>query len=354
MSIYWRKMATTQNCTKKNSVDLKMRQMLFDLISMAWKRKGFLFYVVLIPLSYFYRIVTTIRRRAYRHGILKAKSLAVPVIVVGNIHVGGSGKTPVVIWLVEHLKALGYHPGVISRGYRGTYRFVSPVQPNSDPIVVGDEPVLIAQRTGCPVWVGAKRVEVGKALLEAHPECNIIISDDGLQHYGLKRDIEIAVIDTTNKFTHHLIPAGPLREPISRLNTVDFIICHGDQTFGKSYQMRLEGAVFYNLQDPSQTAIAKDFKGKTIKALAGIGKPERFFTHLQKLGLSFASVSFEDHHEFTAGDISQIDSDVLIMTEKDAVKCKPFAQAHFWVLPVVANINAGMMQDIQQKLATIH
>lgn len=331
-----------------------MRQLLFEFISKAWKRKNVLFYLVLIPLSYFYRLVTSLRRRAYRHGILKTKALPVPVIVVGNIHMGGSGKTPVVIWLVEKLRALGYQPGVISRGYKGTYRFVSPVQANSDPVVVGDEPVLIAQRTLFPVWVGANRVDVGHALLEAHPECNIIISDDGLQHYRLKRDIEIAVIDTTNPFTHYLIPAGPLREPISRLNTVDFIICHGEQTVGQSYQMQLEGAVFYNLQDPSKTATAKDFKGKTIKALAGIGKPERFFTHLQKLGLSFASVSFEDHHEFTAGDISQIDSDILIMTEKDAVKCKVFAQAHFWVLPVQATIDAGLIHAIQQKLALAH
>jgi tetraacyldisaccharide 4'-kinase len=329
-----------------------MRQLLFEFISKAWKRKNVLFYLVLIPLSYFYRLVTSIRRRAYRHGILKTKALPVPVIVVGNIHMGGSGKTPVVIWLVEQLRALGYQPGVISRGYRGTYRFVSPVQSNSDPVVVGDEPVLIAQRAQCPVWVGADRVEVGKALLAAHPECNILISDDGLQHYRLKRDIEIAVLDTTNPFTHYLLPAGPLREPISRLNTVDFIICHGDITVGKSYQMLLVGTQFYNLLDPTITATAKDFKGKSIKAFAGIGKPTRFFEHLQKLGLSFASVSFEDHHEFTAADVSQIDSDILIMTEKDAVKCKAFAQSHFWVLPVQASIDTGIMNEIQQKLAT--
>jgi tetraacyldisaccharide 4'-kinase len=325
-----------------------------EIIQHAWRHKNALFYLVLTPLSWLFAAITALRRSAYRHGLLKSYALPVPIIVVGNINVGGSGKTPVTIWLVNQLKQHGYKPAVISRGYGGSATQATSVTPASLPSIVGDEPVLIASRSQCPVWIGADRVQVATELLKAHPECNVMISDDGLQHYRLKRDIEIAVVDASvPPEAAYLLPAGPLREPKSRLNTVDAIVCNGEKTMDSAFQMQLVGEQFYNLSDFKITAIATDFKHKSIVALAGIGKPERFFEHLRNLGLNFASASFEDHYAFTAEDLAKIDCDILIMTEKDAVKCKPFSKPHYWVLPVAASIDAGLMPLILSKLAKV-
>jgi tetraacyldisaccharide 4'-kinase len=328
-------------------------------IQRAWQRKNALFYLVLIPLSWLFALLVSLRRLGYQFGLLKSFALPVPVIIIGNINVGGSGKTPAVIWLVNQLKQQGYKPAVISRGYGGSATQATSVTPASLPSIVGDEPVLIASRSLCPVWIGADRVQVGQALLKAHPECNVIISDDGLQHYRLKRDVEIAIVDATMlPQGAYLLPAGPLRESPSRLNTVDAIVCNAkkniETTFQvQMFQMQLVGEQFYNLKDSKITATADDFKRKSIKALAGIGKPERFFEHLRNLGLNFASASFEDHYAFTAEDLAKIDCDILIMTEKDAVKCKAFAKPHYWVLPVEASIDAALMPVILSKLAKV-
>lgn len=334
-----------------------------ELIQKAWQRKNALFYIIfyfiLVPLSWLFAAVISLRRKAYLVGLLKSHKIPVPVIVVGNITVGGNGKTPVVMYLVEQLRKHGYQPAVISRGYGGSAKLPTSVNMNSKPSEVGDEPVLIASRSACPVFVGANRVLAATELLKAHPECNVIISDDGLQHYRLQRDVEIAVTQPENLQTGQdnmrLVPAGVLREPQTRLNTVDAVICNGEvvdskQAQAKTFSMQLVGEQFYNLLDNHITARAADFKCKSIKAMAGIGKPARFFAQLNKLGLSFASISFEDHHAFTAQELAKIDCDVLIMTEKDAVKCKPYAQAHHWVLPVEASIDAGLLPLILSKL----
>lgn len=321
-----------------------------ELIQDAWKQKSSLYYLILVPLSWLFGLLTWLRRLAYQYGILKTQRLSVPVIIVGNINVGGSGKTPAVIWLVGQLIKSGFKPGVISRGYGGSARLPTKVTATSDASLAGDEPVLIANRCGCPVYVGENRVEVGRALLDAHPECNVIISDDGLQHYCLARDVEIAVVDGESlRPNARLLPAGPLRESHSRLNKVDAIICNGEN-ISSTFQMQLVGERFYNLADPSITATAGDFNRKIVRAIAGIGKPERFYDHLCDLGLTFTSVSFEDHHAYTAKDLTEIECDILVMTEKDAVKCKPFAQAHHWVLPVEAQIDDALLPLILTKL----
>ena len=322
-----------------------------EVIETAWRRKNALFYFVLTPLSWLFGLITSVRRFAYKEGFFKSYALPVPVIVVGNINVGGSGKTPVVMWLVAQLAKDGYRPAVISRGYGGNVKLPTSVNASSQASLVGDEPVLIKNRCDCPVWVGADRVAVATALLKAHPECNVIISDDGLQHYRLKRDVEIAVVDAEHHHKHaRLLPAGQLREPLTRLNKVDAIVCNGQKTDESFYEMQLIGEQFYNLTDVETHAVAADFKRKTIKAMAGIGKPARFFEHLRQLGLTFVSVSFDDHYPFSAQDLEKIDCDVLIMTEKDAVKCKPFAQPHHWVLPVEASIDKALMPLVLEKL----
>ena len=324
-----------------------------EVIQTAWRHKNALYYFVLKPLSWLFGLLTSIRRFAYKEGFFKSYALPVPVIVVGNINVGGSGKTPVVMWLVAQLTKNGYSPAVISRGYGGSVKAPTSVNASTPASLVGDEPVLIKNRCSCPVWVGANRVEVATALLKAHPECNVMISDDGLQHYRLKRDVEIAVVDAEHHQKYaRLLPAGQLREPLSRLNNVDAIVCNGQKSDEAFYQMQLVGDKFYNLADVETHAVAADFKRKTIKAMAGIGKPARFFEHLRQLGMTFVSVSFDDHYPFSAQDLANIDCDVLVMTEKDAVKCKPFAQPHHWVLPVEASIDAALLPLILAKLVS--
>lgn len=331
--------------------------MLPVLIQTAWRRENALYYLVLVPISWLFAAITALRRFAYKVGILKSYQLPVPVIVVGNINMGGNGKTPVVMWLVQQLSNKGFQPAVISRGYGGSVSVPTSVNADSLASVVGDEPVLIASKCTCPVWVGVDRVHVATELLKTHPKTNILISDDGLQHYRLKRDIELVVVQPeARNYKPRLLPAGPLREPLARLNTVDAVVRNGKINAGEKtkiseFEMQLVGEQFYNLLDPEVKASAADFKRKTIKAMAGIGKPTRFFAHLSQMGLAFASVSFDDHHAFSAQDLANIDCDVLIMTEKDAVKCKAFAKPHHWVLPVQAEIEEGLLILILNKLA---
>ena len=339
-----------------------MSNLTLETIEQAWRKKNALFYGVLIPLSWFFGGITALRRLAFKIKLLKSYALPVPVIVVGNINIGGSGKTPVVIWLVEQLKAQGYTPAVISRGYGGVVKRPTDVQASSNPVDVGDEPVLIANRCQCPLMVGADRVHTSLELLKAYPACNVIISDDGLQHYRLKRDVEIAVTSDQSLLNAHLLPAGQLREPLNRLKTVDAIVkntvlnqdfesANYLDTLPNSFSMQLIGDEFYNLANPFLKAKPQDFKRKTIQALAGIGNPHRFFEHLQKMGMTFAGSSFDDHHAFSQQDIAKFDCDVLIMTEKDAVKCKPYAMAHHWVLPVNAQIETSLMTLILAKIS---
>lgn len=324
-----------------------------DLILRAWQHKNVFYYLVLMPLSWIFSLLASLRRWGYQIGLLRSHKLSVPVMIVGNINMGGSGKTPAVIWLVAQLKKEGYSPGVISRGYGVKSGQPMAVQKTSIAKEVGDEPLLIARRSDCPVWVGINRVEAGKALLQGHPECDVIISDDGLQHYRLKRDIEIAVVDEQTKSDGRLLPAGPLREPFSRLKTVDAVISNGQKTVSNAFEMQFSSQTFYNLADPALSVRRSHFKDKAVAALAGIGKPERFFEHLKNLGLSFKSLSFKDHHAFTVQELEGITCDALIMTEKDAVKCEVFAKPHHWVLPVAASMDAELMPLLLKKLKTV-
>ncbi len=308
-----------------------------------WQTLG-LAQVFLLPLAGLFAVISASRRWLYAHQWLASHKLAVPVIVVGNISVGGTGKTPLVIYLAHQLKLAGLKPGIISRGYGGSTS--GEVTANSQPADVGDEPVLIAQRSACPVWVNAQRVAAGRALLQAYPACNVLISDDGLQHYALQRDVEIAVQARRSFGNQLLLPAGPLREKIARLQTVDAIVDAGsDLAFGFDalgglppvFAMALQGAQFESLNDAS-TQPAHYFADKNLVAIAGIGNPQAFFNHLSHLGLQFASVSFADHHAFSAQDFAAYAQKTILMTEKDAIKCKAFKLADAWYLPVTANI----------------
>lgn len=315
-----------------------------------------LWHVLLLPLSWLFFVLSSVRKFLFQVNLLKSHSLPVPVIVVGNITVGGTGKTPLVIWLAEQLKLAGYKPGIISRGYGGSSRQTKEVFADSPPVEVGDEPVLLAARTHCPVYVNANRVEAGKALLAAHPECDVIISDDGLQHYRLKRDVEIVVVDGAKGFGNGmLLPAGPLRERISRLTDVDAIVTNGQSQKTlpvgiTSLEMQLKSGNFYNLGNPGKICNEQYFTGQDVLAIAGIGNPTRFFQQLQNLGIHFKSKAYPDHHAFSASDFASENSDIILMTEKDAVKCRAFAQPNFWVLPVNAVIKNDLMTIVLNKL----
>jgi tetraacyldisaccharide 4'-kinase len=306
--------------------------------------------LALLPLSWVFCTQATLRHWLHLRGNPSRPRLPVPVIVVGNISVGGTGKTPLVIWLAELLKASGFKTGIISRGYGGkAAQWPQRVTGESDPYLVGDEPVLIAKRCHCPTVVAPRRTEAARALL-AQYDCDVLISDDGLQHYGLIRDIEIVVVDGDRGLGNGwCLPAGPLRERPVRLRDVDFVVTQGASD-SADYTMMLRGKCLVNLCDRGITRSLNKFLRKPVHAVAGIGNPARFFDRLTAGGLQIQAHAFPDHHRFTKADIDFGDRRPVLMTEKDAVKCRGFARPHHWYLPVSAVLSECFAQQVLGKL----
>ncbi len=357
----------------------------------CWYRIGWL-HLILLPTSWLFRALAALRRRLYKSGILTSYKLPAPVVVIGNISVGGTGKTPLTLAIAQQLSDAGFHPIIVSRGFGGTL-VQQPVTSSSTADQVGDEPLLMARRGICPVWVGRDRVATAKQALQACPQCDVVLCDDGLQHYRLQRDVEICVIDGVRRFGNgYLLPAGPLREPVSRLKTVDAVVVNGGnlralspnsppypqgaslpgtrccaattaRQAGESdsvslrddlvnqYAMQLSGDIFYNLNNPEQTAAAQDLQGLRLHAVAGIGHPQRFFDHLKSLGLTVTPHAFADHHPYKTADLVFNECDALLLTEKDAVKCAAFADEKFWVLRVDALIDPALTAQLLRKIA---
>lgn len=330
-----------------------------------WQRRG-LAAVLLLPASLLFALLGGLRRLAYRRGWLKRERLPVPVVVIGNIIVGGSGKTPLTLWLADELRRAGRRPGIISRGYaaQGAAHAVREVHADSDAGEVGDEPLLLKRRSGLPVFVGRDRAAAGRALLAAHPDCDLLLSDDGLQHYRLMRDMEIALVDGRGLMNGWLLPAGPLREPGRRLAQVAALVLNGANARAPAaakqvpaFVMQLSGATFQRLDAAETRCAATDLQGLKLAAIAGIAVPERFFQHLAGLGLQFSRHVFPDHHRYTAAELAAVQSetqaDALLMTEKDAVKCGVYRHClslcPIWVLPVTAQVaragHAGSRAD---------
>lgn len=310
----------------------------------AWYHGAWWLYL-LRPAEAVFRAVASVRRTLYRNGLLPIYNAPVPVVVVGNITVGGTGKTAVVIALVEHLQQRGIRVGVISRGY-GAKELVAPVEvtAHSTPHQCGDEPLLIHRRTRCPCWVAASRAAAARALL-AQAEVDILISDDGLQHYALGRDMEIALLDsergTGNGFC---LPAGPLREPVSRLQSVDYVLYRNGTDAGCS--VHYTSTALINLgsgqrRSPSPTGLAGEVHG-----VAGLGQPAQFFDTLRGLGFTVREHSFPDHHGYTARDFSGMGHMPVIMTEKDAVKCRGLAGENVWYLTIDAQLPAAVTSAV--------
>ncbi len=286
-------------------------------------------------------------------GWLAAEQLPVPVVVIGNIVAGGAGKTPLTLWLAQRLSDLGRKPGIVSRGYGRDGGAVRKVGAGDTASAVGDEPLLLAQRTTCPVVVGTDRVAAAHVLLQAHPECDLILCDDGLQHYRLRRDLEIAVIDRRGLMNGWPLPAGPLREPAARLARVDALVLNDTEwppiAGVPAYRMQLSGERFYRLDKPDLTCVAGDFAGRKLHAVAGIGEPQRFFDHLAALGLSCEPHAFPDHHRYVGADLD-FAGDAILTTEKDALKCAGLSEMLIWVLPVDAVIDPDLARFVLDSL----
>lgn len=320
---------------------------LADTLTAAWYGKGATPWWT-APLAALYGGVTRLRRRLYRIGWLSSVRLPVPVVVVGNISVGGTGKTPLTIALAEALRARGWRPGVVSRGYGGSEAGPVLLDAAADPARFGDEPCLI-RATGTPVAIGRDRPAAARLLLDAG--CDVILADDGLQHYRLRRDVEICVIDGARRFgNRRLLPAGPLREPLARLDEVDFRVCNGGTAENSEVPMRLEGGSARALRDGA-TQLLEAFRGKRVHALAGIGHPQRFFDDLRAHGLDVVEHPLPDHHAYTPGDLDFGDTAPLLMTEKDAVKCAAFAPPQAWAVPVRAVLPETFFDALAAKLA---
>jgi len=319
----------------------------------GWQQPNIVSYL-LWPLSLLYRGIMQLRWWAYRLNVFTHYRAPVPVIVVGNISVGGTGKTPIVVYLVEQLRQQGFQPGVISRGYGGNAQvYPLMVKATTPAAECGDEPALITQRTQVPMVVGPNR-RASIELLLSKASCDVIISDDGLQHYALARDVELCIIDATSPFKNpFLLPAGPWRESRQRLSRVNFVVEHHTQAPNTS-----GWAMWLNAQPPLKVSDQTVFESANfnkhltkVHAVAGIGNPQRFFNTCRGLGFELIEHSFADHHAYQASDLAFSDDLPVLMTEKDAVKCKAFAVNKNWYyVPVEAQLTEGFIKLVISKL----
>jgi tetraacyldisaccharide 4'-kinase len=307
--------------------------------------------ILLLPLSALFWVLSALRRTFFRLHIKPLVDIPVPVIVVGNISIGGNGKTPLVVYLAKRLRQEGYNPGVLSRGYGGkNASYPMTVEQISKVDVVGDEAILMRQHINCPLVVDPVRPRGAMELVDKH-RCDVIICDDGLQHYALSREIEIVVIDGQRRCGNKLLlPAGPLREGIWRLDTVDFSVLNGGIVTNGEYLMSLEAGKLINVKYPNKSLSINDLSSP-VTALAGIGNPQRFFSLLEKKRVKLQNqISFVDHHAFSKKDIP---SGTVIMTEKDAVKCTQIAHDDCWYLPVSARLTSQFESQLVKKLKQV-
>lgn len=305
---------------------------------------------LLLPFSAIYWFLHNLRRMLYSAGLLRTVRINVPVIVVGNLTVGGTGKTPLVLWLANYLQQNGFRPGIISRGYGGSgSNQPVRVEADSDPRLTGDEPVVLARKTSCPVYVSPDRVLAAKTLLQEN-DCNVLISDDGLQHYKLQRDIEIVVIDGLRRFGNRfLLPAGPLRESVRRLNSVDYVFCRGGMAKGGEIPYLYAPEQLINLHN-NERHDRYFLKGKKVHAIAAIGNPHQYFELLRQLGMDIVPHAYPDHHRFVADELEFGDQLPVVMTEKDAVKCRFINKSKFWYLSIKADLPAEFGSQLLKQL----
>jgi len=307
---------------------------------------------ILYPLSAIFKCLIFFRFYCYKKGILKKIKLDVPVIIIGNITLGGTGKTSLVLHLLDKFQNTNYKPGVISRGYGSKASLPNEVSIDSDFRDVGDEPLLIKSKYNIPVFVGKDKVRVANILLDKYPETNIIISDDGLQHYKLDRDLEIIVIDSERKFgNNYIFPMGPLREPKERINSADAVVVNGKVNNPNYFRMNYNADYLVNLINKSKLDIGK-LRNKKNLAVTAIGNPCKFFNKLTQLGLIFNKLVFDDHYILNKSIFKGHEDSNIIMTEKDAIKCKCFARKNFWYLPANVEVDSNLFLTLIKKLGS--
>ena len=313
----------------------------------AWRADA-AWLLLLWPLSLLHRLALSLRRQLFLRGFRAVYRAPVPVVVVGNISVGGTGKTPVVIALARALRARGLRVGIVSRGYGASRgRFPRRVTPESAWRDAGDEPLMIARQTGCPVVIAPRRADAVRALLSWQSP-QVVISDDGLQHLALARDLEIAVLDAAMGIGNgRLLPAGPLRESAARLDDCDWILQRDSRSAARHFRYRVDALVHMQTGDTRPPGI---FAGRRVHAVAGIAHPAAFFDSLRGFGMVLSAHRFADHHAFVEKDFSDLDDRPIIMTEKDAVKCESFAGRDFWFLRISAEVPDALVDDVASLL----
>ncbi|AKJ70086.1 tetraacyldisaccharide 4'-kinase [Pandoraea thiooxydans] len=321
-------------------------------VAAQWQTRGALAWC-LWPLSKVFGGIAALRRMAYGRGWLTSHRLPVPVVVIGNLTVGGTGKTPTVIAMVAALREAGFTPGVLSRGYGVRLTEPREVGEKTAAAEVGDEPLLIARRSQAPVWVCPDRVAAGKALLVAHPDCDVLVCDDGLQHYALQRDVEIAVFDRRLAGNGFLLPAGPLREPLTRprdANLINSSHCDDMPDWPDTFQLTLQLDVAWCVSQPGLQRPLDHFSGRRVLAAAGIGVPERFFAALRAAGLSIDTLPLPDHYDFARNPFDGVTADTILITEKDAVKCLTWRDPRLWAVRAQATLDARFISLVVEKL----
>ncbi|HXF45137.1 MAG TPA: tetraacyldisaccharide 4'-kinase, partial [Burkholderiaceae bacterium] len=331
-------------------------------VNRVWRRRGAVAWL-LAPLALLHLLWWRFDRWRYRVGFARAVRPGVPVVVIGNLYVGGTGKTPLAIEVVRALRARGWFPGVVSRGYGSRSAAARLVQADGTAAEYGDEPLLIARATGAPVAVGADRVGAARLLLNLRPNVDVIVADDGLQHRRLARDVEIALVHELGVGNGWLLPAGPLREPPRRLVEVDAVVLRGQPTvriFSPFFRLRTSIAHAYSLRDPTHTVSLSELareqasRGVKLLAAAGIGQPQRFFAMLREFGLTFDTLELGDHYDFAHNPFAGRAFDCALITEKDAVKCAAnrqlAADSRICVVPLQTQIDAGLIDLIEARI----
>jgi len=306
-----------------------------------------------MPLTWVFRFIIYFRKKLYQYKVFNTTYFPVPVIIVGNISVGGTGKTPFVIWLVKFLQKMKLKPGIVTRGYGGNSKYYPlNVSGGEDSKIVGDEALLLSNKTDCPVVIDPNRVRGVNTLLGSN-DCDVVVCDDGLQHYALGREIEICIVNENIQSNNYLLPLGPLREPKFRLNSIEFVLENGFSSNDDAFSMQVKPIELVNIKDCNKTLPLSSLKDQHIDLITAIGDPSRFINSIKKYTTNVNTHIFPDHYQYKDDDIKSLDSNLIIMTEKDAVKCKKFVNENCWYVSTKVTICSAFKKSFKERISKV-